>query len=158
MSGYRFCRTDDLPLLAEASNRALVGHAGQGEAVDVPRLKRWIRDFDLWCSSCLVAFDDAAEPIGVLLGCKRPKETFVMAMGVHPGHRRKGHGRHLLSSLSSKLAILGPPDLVAEVPADDARACAFFASCGWAAGISTATSTARTGTARPSPPAWCPSP
>ena len=29
---------------------------------------------------------------------------------------RQGHGRHLLTSLSSKLAILGPPRMVAEVP------------------------------------------
>jgi hypothetical protein len=42
---------------------------------------------------------------------------------VHPDHVRQGHGRHLLTSLASKLAILGPPRIVAEVPEalDDAR-------------------------------------
>jgi hypothetical protein len=99
----------------------------------VAGLKRWIRDLDLWCSSCMIARDDTGDLVGVLLGCKRAAETFVLALGVHPDHLQRGHGRHLLASLSSKLAILGPPRVVAEVPADDARACAFFESCGYVA-------------------------
>jgi len=134
VSSYRFCRTDDMPLLVEAYNRAFIPHLSPRPApLDVAGLKRWIRDVDLWCSSCLIARDDSGKLIGVLLGCKRPTETLVLALGVHPEHLRQGHGRHLLTSLSSKLAILGPPRLVAEVPADDARACAFFESCGWTA-------------------------
>src|SRR5262249_25754945 len=43
----------------------------------------------------------------------------------------QGHGRHLLTSLSQKLAILGPPRLVAEVPAGREAACATFSACGW---------------------------
>ncbi|MES1211718.1 MAG: hypothetical protein ABUL63_05235, partial [Acidobacteriota bacterium] len=50
---------------------------------------------------------------------------------VHPEHRRREHGRHLLTSLSQKLAILGPPRLVAEVPAEREAACATFSACGW---------------------------
>lgn len=134
MSSYRFCRTDDMPLLVAAYNRAFLPHLPGGSSpLDVTGLKRWIRDLDLWCSSCMIARDDAGELIGVLLGCKRPAETLVLALGVHPAHLRQGHGRHLLTSLSSKLAILGPPRLVAEVPADDPRACAFFEACGWVA-------------------------
>src|SRR4030095_2761204 len=49
----------------------------------------------------------------------------------HPRHLRKAHGRHLLTSLSAKLAILGPPHLVAEVAADNAPARALFKACGW---------------------------
>jgi len=134
VSSYRFCRTDDMPLLVEAYNRAFAAHfVPHPEPLDVAGLKRWIRDVDLWCSSCMIARDDAGDLIGVLLGCKRPTETLVLTLGVHPDHLRQGHGRHLLTSLSSKLAILGPPRLVAEVPADDARACAFFEACGWTA-------------------------
>jgi ribosomal protein S18 acetylase RimI-like enzyme len=134
VSSYRFCRTDDMPLLVAAYNRAFFPHQAEPEApLDVAGLKSWIRDLDLWCSSCMIARDDAGELIGVLLGCKRPAETLVLAVGVHRDHLRRGHGRHLLTSLSSKLAILGPPRLVAEVPADDARACAFFESCGFVA-------------------------
>jgi ribosomal protein S18 acetylase RimI-like enzyme len=131
VSSYRFCRTDDMPLLVEAYNRAFRPHFAGLPELDREGLKRWIRDIDLWCSSCMIARDDAGDLIGVLLGCKRPTETLVLAVGVHPDHVRQGHGRHLLTSLSSKLSILGPPRLVAEVPADDARACAFFESCGW---------------------------
>ncbi|HYH46369.1 MAG TPA: hypothetical protein VEG34_11855, partial [Thermoanaerobaculia bacterium] len=49
----------------------------------------------------------------------------------HPEHRRRGHGRHLLTSLSQKLAILGPPNLVAEIPAGREAASAAFSACGW---------------------------
>jgi ribosomal protein S18 acetylase RimI-like enzyme len=133
LSSYRFCRTDDMPLLVDAYRRAFAPHFSPPPALDVPGLKAWIRELDLWCSSCAVA-QEGSEPIGVVLGAKRPRQTLVIAVGVHPEHLRRGHGRHLLTSLSSKLAILGPPELVAEVPADDARANAFFAACGYEAG------------------------
>ncbi|HEX4822951.1 MAG TPA: GNAT family N-acetyltransferase [Candidatus Polarisedimenticolaceae bacterium] len=125
MSSYRFCRTDDIQLLVDALNRC----APEGRAT-VDGFKRDIRELGVWCSSCMVAFD-GPEPVGVLIGCKRPPETFVRMIAVHQEHRRKGHARHLLTSLSAKLAILGPPRLVAEVPEDDAAAQALFAACGW---------------------------
>ena len=77
--------------------------------------KRSIRDLQVWCSSCMVAFS-GSDPIGVLIGAKRPSGTLIHKIAVHPDHRRQGHGRHLLTSLGSKLAILGPPRMVAEVP------------------------------------------
>jgi hypothetical protein len=52
----------------------------------------------------------------VLIGAKRPSGTLIHKIAVHPDHCRQGHGRHLLTSLSSKLAILGPPRMVAEIP------------------------------------------
>ena len=63
----------------------------------------------------MVAFT-GSDPIGVLIGAKRSSSTLVHKIAVHPDHRRQGHGRHLLASLGSKLAILGPPRIVAEVP------------------------------------------
>jgi len=78
----------------------------------------------------MVAFD-AKEPVAVLIGCKRPPHTLILRLAVHPDHLRKGHGRHLLTSLSAKLAILGPPRLVAELGAENAPARALFAACGW---------------------------
>jgi hypothetical protein len=63
----------------------------------------------------MVAFS-GSDPIGVLIGAKRLSSTLVHKIAVHPDHRRQGHGRHLLASLGSKLAILGPPRIVAEVP------------------------------------------
>jgi hypothetical protein len=92
--------------------------------------KRSIRDLQVWCSSSMVAFS-GSDPIGVLIGAKRPSGTLVHKIAVHPDHRRQGHGRHLLASLGSKLAILGPPRIVAEVPESLAPACELFSASGY---------------------------
>ncbi len=115
MSSYRFCRTDDVSLLVDALNRCWSPHFPDEPAVTPATFKRSIRDLQVWCSSCMVAFS-GPDPIGVLIGAKRPSGTLIHKIAVHPDHCRQGHGRHLLTSLSSKLAILGPPRLVAEVP------------------------------------------
>ena len=78
----------------------------------------------------MVAFS-GADPIGVLIGAKRTSGTLIHRIAVHPDHVRQGHGRHLLSSLSSKLAILGPPRIVAEVPETRAAARGLFAASGY---------------------------
>ena len=76
----------------------------------------------------MVAFA-GADPIGVLIGAKRPAGTLIHKIAVHPNHLRQDHGRHMLTSLSSKLAILGPPRIVAEVPESLQPACELFRSC-----------------------------
>jgi L-amino acid N-acyltransferase YncA len=78
----------------------------------------------------MVAFS-GADPIGVLIGAKRPSATLVHRIAVHPDHRRQGYGRHLLASLGSKLAILGPPRIAAEVPETNAAACELFRASGY---------------------------
>ena len=78
----------------------------------------------------MIAFA-GSDPIGVLVGAKRPSATLIHRIAVHPDHLRQGHGRHLLTSLSSKLAILGPPRMVAEVPETFGPACALFGACGY---------------------------
>jgi ribosomal protein S18 acetylase RimI-like enzyme len=123
VSAYRFCRTDDIPLLVRA-HEACLG------PLTIAELKRDIRELGLWCSSCMVAFE-GDDPVAFVYGCKRPPETLVHTIAVRPDHRRRGHGRHLLTSLSAKLAILGPPVLRAEVPADNATARALFEACGY---------------------------
>ena len=130
MSSYRFCRTDDIGLLVDAWNRCGLPHHPGSPPLTVAHFKQEIRELDLWCSSCMVAFD-GKDPVAVSIGCKRPTHTLVHRIAVHPDQLRKGHGRHLLTSLSAKLAILGPPHLCAEIPADNAPARALFASCGW---------------------------
>jgi len=130
LSAYRFCRTDDIALLVDAWNRCGLPHFPGIPPLTVSGFKQEIRELDLWCSSCMVAFD-AKEPVAVLIGCKRPPHTLVHRIAVHPDHLRNGHGRHLLTSLSAKLAILGPPHLVAELAADNASARALFNACGW---------------------------
>jgi GNAT superfamily N-acetyltransferase len=130
MSAYRFCRTDDIGLLVDALNRCWAPYFPDEPPVTPAAFKRSIRDLQVWCSSCMVAFS-GSDPIGVLIGAKRPSGTLIHKIAVHPDHRRQGHGRHLLASLGSKLAILGPPRMVAEVPEALAPACELFSACGY---------------------------
>jgi GNAT superfamily N-acetyltransferase len=130
VSSYRFCRTDDIALLVDALNRCWAPYFPDEPPITSTAFKRSIRDLQVWCSSCMVAFS-GSDPIGVLIGAKRPSATLVHRIAVHPDHRRQGHGRHLLASLGSKLAILGPPRIVAEVPETLAPACGLFSACGY---------------------------
>ncbi len=131
MSAYRFCRTDDIGLLVDALNRCWAPYfPGEPDTTPVS-FKRSIRNLQVWCSSCMVAFSGGS-PIGVLIGAKRPWGTLVHTIAVHPEHRRQGHARHLLTSLSSKLAILGPPRMVAEVPEAFVPAGGLFGTSGYA--------------------------
>ena len=130
MSSYRFCRTDDIGLLVDALNRCWLPHFPDEGPVTPVTFKRSIRDLQVWCSSCMVAFS-GSDPVGVLIGAKRPSGTLVHKIAVHPDHLRQGHGRHLLTSLSSKLAILGPPRIVAEVPETLTPACELFGASGY---------------------------
>jgi GNAT superfamily N-acetyltransferase len=130
MSAYRFCRTDDIGLLVEALNRCWSPHFPAEPPMTAAAFKRSIRDLQVWCSSCMVAFA-GADPIGVLIGAKRLSATLVYKIAVHPDHLRQGHGHHLLTSLSSKLAILGPPRIIGEIPDSLVAACALFGACGY---------------------------
>jgi GNAT superfamily N-acetyltransferase len=130
MSSYRFCRTDDIGLLVDALNRCWAPYYPDEPPATPATFKRSIRDLQIWCSSCMVAFS-GADPIGVLIGAKRTSATLVHRIAVHPDHRRQGHGRHLLASLGSKLAILGPPRIVAEVPETLAPASGLLAASGF---------------------------
>ena len=130
MSAYRFCRTDDIGLLVDALNRCWPPHFPDEPLMTPAAFKRSIRDLQIWCSSCMVAFA-GSDPIGVLIGAKRASGTLIHKIAVHPDHLRQGHGRHLLTSLGSKLAILGPPRMIAEVPETLAAARALFNACGY---------------------------
>ena len=130
MSSYRFCRTDDIALLVDALNRCWHPYFPEEPPMTPGAFKGSIRDLQVWCSSCMVAFS-GRDPIGVLIGAKRPSGTLVHRIAVHPDHRRQGHGRHLLDSLGSKLAILGPPRIVAHVPQAFEPACQLFNASGY---------------------------
>jgi GNAT superfamily N-acetyltransferase len=130
VSSYRFCRTDDIGLLVDALNRCWLPYFPDEPPTTPAAFKRSIRDLQVWCSSCMVAFS-GSDPIGVLIGAKRPSATLVYKIAVHPDHLRQGHGRHLLTSLSSKLAILGPPRIIAEVPESLGAAGELFSASGY---------------------------
>jgi GNAT superfamily N-acetyltransferase len=130
MSSYRFCRSDDIALLVDALRRCWWPHVPHDPEPTSVSFKREIRDLQVWCSSCMVAFD-GADPVAVLIGAKRLHETLVHRLAVHPEHLRRGHARHLVTSLVSKLAILGPPRIVAEVPEALSGMRALLLSCGF---------------------------
>jgi GNAT superfamily N-acetyltransferase len=130
MSAYRFCRSDDIALLVGALNRCWSPYFPDEPPMTPAAFKQSIRDLQVWCSSCMVALS-GSDPIGVLIGAKRPSGTLVHKIAVHPDHRRQGHARHLLTSLGSKLAILGPPRIIAEVPETLAPACELFSASGY---------------------------
>jgi GNAT superfamily N-acetyltransferase len=130
MSAYRFCRTDDIGLLVDALNRCWSPYFPEEPPMTPAAFKQSIRRLQVWCSSCMVAFA-GSDPIGVLIGAKRPSGTLVHRIAVHPDHRRQGHGRHLLTSLGSKLAILGPPRMIAEVPEALTSAGELFSATGY---------------------------
>jgi GNAT superfamily N-acetyltransferase len=130
VSAYRFCRTDDIALLVDALNRCWAPYFPDEPPMTPAAFKRSIRDLQVWCSSCMVAFS-GSDAIGVLIGAKRPSGTLVHKIAVHPDHRRQGHGRHLLASLGSKLAILGPPRIIAEVAETQTAACGLFRASGY---------------------------
>lgn len=134
MAGYRFCRSDDAPRLVEAYNACYRAHFPELPELTLDGFKRSIREIQVWPSSCMIASVDRGQPIGVLIGAKRESASSVVALGVHPDHLRQGHGSHMLSSLASKLAILGPPRIVAEVPEPLGGARAVFEACGFRAG------------------------
>jgi len=130
MSAYRFCRSDDIGLLVDALNRCRAPYFPDEPPMTPAAFKRSIRDLQIWCSSCMVAFS-GSDPIGVLIGAKRPSGTLIHTIAVHPDHVRQGHGRHLLTSLGSKLSILGPPRIIAEVPDTLVPACELFSATGY---------------------------
>ena len=117
-------------MLVDALNRCWSPYFPDEPPVTPETFKRSIRDLQVWCSSCMVAFA-GADPIAVLIGAKRPSGTLIHKIAVQPDHRRQGHGRHLLTSLSSKLAILGPPRMVAEVQETFEAACRLFSASGY---------------------------
>ncbi len=132
MPAYRFCRTDDIPFLLNAVNACYVAHFPDQVELSADDFKREIRELNVWCSSCMVASADG-DPIGVVTGAKRERETLIHRIGVHPDFLRRGHARHLLESLSQKFAVLGPPRMVTEVPEDLPTARNLFEAVGYQA-------------------------
>ena len=88
-TAYRFCRSDDMGLLVEALNRCSPPYFPGEPAVTPETFKRSIRDLQVWCSSRMVAFA-GSDPIGVMIGAKRPSDTLIHKIAVHPDHRRQG--------------------------------------------------------------------
>jgi ribosomal protein S18 acetylase RimI-like enzyme len=130
MPAYRFCRSDDIALLTDALNECYVVHFPNQEPLSTADFKREIRELNVWSSSCMVVSADR-DLIAVVTGAKRERETLIHRIGVHPDFLRRGHARHMLESLSQKLAVLGPPGLAAEVPDDLPGVRSLFEAAGY---------------------------
>lgn len=117
MPSFRFCRSDDVPLLVSMLNACVDVHCPNEPAYTVTRFKREMKEVDLWTSSCMIV-REGDEPVGIVTGCKRPEQTLIHSIGVRSEYQRRGYASHMLSSLSGKLAVLGPPIIRAEVPVD----------------------------------------
>jgi GNAT superfamily N-acetyltransferase len=130
MSGYRFCRTDDVALIVDTYERCRGPELAGDPALTVDAFKKAAREIGLWASSCMLAVD-GDEPVGVLLGAKNTSGNFLYRIAIRSDHQRRGHGRHLIESLRNKVAILGPPRLTAEVPAAWSDTCRFFERSGF---------------------------
>ena len=130
MVAYRFCRPDDIPLICRAVNECYNVHFPGTVPLTVEGLRSEVKELDVWVSNAMVA-RQGSEPIGVLMGTKRPDEVLIHRLGVRADYQRQGHGGHMLMSLSHKLAVLGPPRLVAEVPEDLPGGISVFESGGY---------------------------
>ncbi len=115
MPSYRFCRPDDIPYLVRAINECYVPNFAGEPEMTVEAFRQEMKDIDLWPSNSMVA-STGKGPIAVMIGTKRAHEVLILRLGVLPEHRREGHGSHMLTSLSQKLAVLGPERLVVEAP------------------------------------------
>lgn len=128
MTAYRFCRPDDIPLLVQAINDCYDVYFPDQPPMTVERFRAEMRELDVWPSNCMLAIS-GKDPVAVLIGTKREREVLLHHIGVRPGYERQGHGSHMVSSLSQKLAVLGPPRLVAEVPHAIHGLDLFFEAC-----------------------------
>ena len=115
MVAYRFLRPDDLPLIVDGFNRCYRIHDPHLAELNLEAMKEEVLARNIWSSSCMVAREDG-DVVGILIGAKREEETGLMYLGVRSEFQRRGIAAHMLRSLSSKLAILGPPTLSAEIP------------------------------------------
>ena len=115
MPSYRFCRPDDIPYLVRAVGECYDVHFPDSPGMTLERFRAEMKALDLWPSNSMIASSDDG-PIAVLIGTKRADEVLILRIGVRADHLREGHGGHLLTSLSQKLAVLGPERLIAEVP------------------------------------------
>lgn len=130
MTAYRFCRPDDIPRLVEAVEACWRPHFPGTPPLTVDGFRREMKELDLWPSNCMIALA-GDDPVAVVTATKRDQAVLIRRVGVHPGHLRRGHARHVLTSLSQKLAVLGPPRLLAEVAADLGPAQRLFEALGY---------------------------
>jgi ribosomal-protein-alanine N-acetyltransferase len=72
-----------------------------------------------------------AEPVGFALARVVSDEAELLLIGIHPAHRRAGHGRTLLDHVSEALRAAGAARLFLEVAENNEAATAFYRDAGF---------------------------
>jgi ribosomal-protein-alanine N-acetyltransferase len=72
-----------------------------------------------------------AEPVGFTLARIVADEAELLLIGIHPEHRRAGHGRELLEHLFEALRMAGAAQLFLEVAESNQAATAFYRAAGF---------------------------
>ncbi len=119
-----------MPRLVRAINECYNCHFPENPPLTLDDLQSEVRELSVWPSNCMIAWQ-GEDPIAVSIATKREREVLVQRVGVRPGCQRQGHGRHLVTSLSQKLAVLGPSRLIAEIPKGWEVSTAFLKACGY---------------------------
>ena len=73
-----------------------------------------------------------SEPVGFAVARIAVDEAELLLIGVHPEHRRGGHGRALLDHVSDALRTAGAARLFLEVAESNRAATAFYGASGFA--------------------------
>jgi [ribosomal protein S18]-alanine N-acetyltransferase len=72
-----------------------------------------------------------AEPVGFAVARVVADEAELLLIGIHPAHRRAGHGRMLLDHVAEALRVAGAARLFLEVAENNEAATAFYRKAGF---------------------------
>jgi GNAT superfamily N-acetyltransferase len=127
---YRFCRPEDIPMIVQALNMCDDVHFPQRPAMTVAQFREEMSLISLWPSNTMVVLEND-DPIGVIVGTKRPYGCWIAKLGVRTDHQRQGIGRYIVEALTRKLSIIGPRVISVDVPVDNEGAAVFFSHLGF---------------------------
>ena len=122
---YRFCRPEDIPLIVQALNACYDVHFPDRPPMTVDQFRAEMGVLSLWPSNTMVVLEDK-DPIGVIVGTKRPYGCWIAKLGVQPAYQRQGIARYILEALVRKLSIIGPRVISVDVPVENTGGIAFF--------------------------------
>lgn len=130
MPSYRFCRPDDLSLIARAYNACYRLHSPDEPGMTEERFKEQMTLFDARPGNCMVALE-RQQPVGVVVSARRDSAAWIQAIGCIPAVQRQGIGSQLIEALLRKIAIQRTRLITVDVPGENAPAMAFFTAVGF---------------------------
>jgi GNAT superfamily N-acetyltransferase len=117
-------------MIVQALNTCYDVHFPQHPAMTVAQFREEMGLISLWPSNTMVVLENS-DPIGVIVGTKRPYGCWIAKLGVGSEHQRQGIGRYIVEALTRKLSIIGPRVISVDVPVDNAGAAEFFKHLGF---------------------------